>query len=162
MLHKTLILLGGNQPDTLCLIEQSTVLIKLNVGSIKKYSSNYESAPWGFGANHNFTNRVIEVETNQNPLAQLKALLEIEALLGRKRNENHGYESRGIDLDILLIDNLILETPELIVPHPRLHLRRFTLEPLCEHWSNTIHPILNKTMGELLMTCSDAGYVKKV
>jgi 2-amino-4-hydroxy-6-hydroxymethyldihydropteridine diphosphokinase len=161
MLHKTLILLGGNQPETPWLFEQSMAMIKLQIGPILKSSADYESAPWGFSANHNFRNRVIEVETDKKPVAQLQALLEIEALLGRKRKENRGYESRGIDLDILLIDDLILETPKLIVPHPRLHLRRFTLEPLCEHWSNTIHPLLNKTMGELLKTCTDVGSVKR-
>ena len=161
MNHKTLVLLGGNQFDTFSLFNQSMALMQEQVGSILKYSSIYESAPWGFSAEQNFLNQVIEIETQLAPLTQMKVLLEIEVLLGRKRKQPGIYKSRGIDLDILFIDDLILQTPELIVPHPRLHQRRFTLKPLCEHWSHLIHPILKRTLYELLMDCPDEGSVKR-
>ena len=161
-MYNTLILFGGNMPDTLNLFKRAEEQIILLVGTIKLKSAIYESAPWGFVAETNFYNMVIEVETELKPDEQLKQLLAIESFLGRERNNSGGYASRGIDLDILFIDDLIIDTKQLTVPHPRLHLRQFTLVPLCEKWGEKIHPSINKTINHLLANCDDKATVEKV
>lgn len=160
MIYRTLILLGGNHPETLQLFCKALEKIEIKLGKIVNRSSIYESEPWGFYAKNNFYNIIAEIETDIIPEKQLYQLLEIEKELGRKRECHEGYESRGIDLDILFVDDLIINTPFLIVPHPRLHLRRFTLEPLCEKWNEMIHPLLHKSIQVLLEECKDAGIVK--
>ena len=158
-MHNTLILFGGNMPDTLNLFKRAEEQIIFRVGSIKQKSAVYESAPWGFVAETNFFNMVVEVETKLKPDEQIRQLLAIESLLGRVRNNSCGYVSRGIDLDILFIDNLTINLDQLIVPHPRLHLRRFTLVPLCEKWGAMIHPVLNESLNQLLEDCGDKAVV---
>ena len=161
MAHRTLILLGGNLPETRMLFDKAMQLMPEFVGDIVKVSSVYESASWGFEAESSFLNQVVEVNTSLPPDAQLSALLDIEKILGRQRKSHGTYESRGIDLDILFIDDCIIETDNLTVPHPRLHLRRFTLEPLCECWAEMIHPVFKEPMLKLLNECLDKGLVKR-
>ena len=149
-MYNTLVLFGGNMPETLDLFKQAEEQITFSIGLIKLKSAVYESAPWGFSAKTNFLNMVVEVETELKPEEQIKQLLDIESILGRKRDNYEGYVSRGIDLDILFIDDLIIDIPQLVVPHPRLHLRQFTLIPLCEKWENKIHPSMKKPLHILL------------
>ncbi|MDR2927668.1 MAG: 2-amino-4-hydroxy-6-hydroxymethyldihydropteridine diphosphokinase [Cytophagaceae bacterium] len=160
-MYNTLILLGGNFPKTPQLFAKAKGLIASSFGSIIQYSSVYKSRAWGFVAKQDFLNQVIEVATPLKPEEQIKALLQIEKQLGRKRKTTDGYSSRSIDIDILFIDDLIIETAQLTVPHPRLHLRRFTLAPLCEHWSDKIHPKTEKSLNTLLSECTDKGTVAK-
>ena len=147
-------------PETQSLFQRAEEDIVKSIGSIKLKSAIYESAPWGFTAESDFLNMVIEVETVLTPKEQIKQLLNIESLLGRTRNNKNGYVSRGIDLDILFIDDLIINTKQLVVPHPRLHLRKFTLVPLCEKWGAKIHPSINKPLCQLLVDCPDDVIVK--
>ena len=155
----TLILFGGNFPQTIDLFRQAEEYIKSTIGEIINKSSVYISAPYGFEAETDFFNMVVEVRTNLDPDELISNLLNIETRLGRVRNNEKGYISRGIDLDILFIDDLIINTQPLVVPHPRLHLRRFTLVPLNEKWSEKVHPIFNKTISELLHFCKDESAV---
>jgi 2-amino-4-hydroxy-6-hydroxymethyldihydropteridine diphosphokinase len=159
MNYRTLILFGGNFKQTRKLFIKALALIEDQMGVVIKQSGLYVSAPWGFEAQTDFLNMVAEVETRLSPEQQLEVLLHIEKELGRKRKSHGGYESRGIDLDILFIDNLVIDQPQLTVPHPRLHLRRFTLVPLCEKWNYWIHPVLNQSMASLLASCPDQGSV---
>lgn len=161
-LHKTILLLGGNEPNTLELFCKIRQLIPEMIGAIVKESSNYGSKPWGFEADHDFLNRVIEIETTLSPTELLKKTMQIETMLGRKRLSNSGYFSRAIDVDILFYDDIIVEIPDLTIPHPRLHLRRFTLLPLVEKWPQLRHPSLQKSMIELLKDCSDQGDVWRI
>jgi len=131
-----------------------------HVGELSCESALYESEPWGFEASKNFLNKVIEISTNMDPLDLLRFLLSIEKELGRKRNSGVSYASRGIDIDILFLDDLVISSQELIVPHPRLHQRRFTLMPLSEQWPNLKHPTIGLTIKELLINCKDEGFVK--
>lgn len=128
-------------------------------GKIVQESSDYGSKPWGFEAEHNFINRVIEIETALSAYELLERVMQIESSLGRNRILQMGYESRSIDVDILFYDNFVIDKPELTIPHPRLHLRRFTLLPLVEKWAELQHPILKKSMIELLKDCPDQGEV---
>lgn len=159
MSYKTLILFGGNFAQTRELFVKALAMIGQQMGPVQKYSGLYVSAPWGFESKTDFLNMVAQVETTLAPEQQLEVLLYIEKELGRKRKSHGGYESRGIDLDILFIGNLVIDLPQLTVPHPRLHLRRFTLLPLCEKWSHWIHPVLNQSMACLLASCPDQGSV---
>lgn len=161
-LHKVLLLLGGNEPSTLELFLKVRQLIFERVGKIVQESADYGSKPWGFEADHDFINRVIEIETTLSPNELLEKLMLIENSLGRTRTLQKGYGSRAIDVDILFYDNVVIDYPTLTIPHPRLHLRRFTLLPLVEKWSELEHPFLKKSMLELLKDCPDQGEVWRI
>lgn len=155
------IVLGSNIGDKRDFIERASVLITKKIGHIKKYSSFYQTSPWGFDSTDEFLNRVICVSSDIEPSIIMKLLLDIENILGRIRNVKNEYLSRTIDLDILLIDDLILESDLLIVPHPRMKDRKFVLVPLSEIAPDIVHPIEKKKIHELLDNCSDNESVIK-
>ena len=128
---------------------------------ILKESSLYETEPWGFEHPESFYNQVIKIETDISPNDLLTLLLQIETELGRVR-ESGEYKARIIDMDILLYDNLVLHSDKLTIPHPKMHVRRFVLEPLCEIEPLLVHPYFNKTMIDLLNECIDKKKVTKI
>ena len=130
------------------------------VGKIVRTSSHYRTAAWGKTDQPEFFNQVIEVETFSSPEEVLAQVLAIEALLGRERKEKWG--ERLIDIDILYYGHRIIQSAELIIPHPQLQNRRFTLVPLCEIAPEFIHPLLHQTNSELLEQCPDQLAVDKV
>ena len=155
------ILLGSNMGNREELLNEAIEHIELRCGRVVLKSSLYESEPWGFDADVYFLNQAIAIESVLSPHDLLKELLTIEAELGRKRKENHiGYESRPIDLDIIYYDDIINNDEDLILPHPRLHLRRFVLMPICEIAPDFIHPILQETNSGLLERCEDHSEVR--
>ena len=156
------ILLGSNLGNRQLLVNQACEKIGERCGEIVAKSRLYESEPWGFKAKHWFLNQVVEIKTSLSPDDLMDTLLAIEKELGRDRITPHeGYVSRPIDLDILYWGkDLIVEKQHVIVPHPRLHQRRFTLLPLCDVAPDYIHPILKKTNRQLLDECQDTGIVK--
>lgn len=154
------ILQGSNEGDRLNYLDTSVQKIEENIGKISKYSSIYESEPWGFETNLWFLNRVVVVETSLVPEVVLSKLLNIETELGRNRFSDGVYHSRTLDLDILFVGKEIISTTNLIVPHPQLQNRKFTLLPLAEISPQFIHPSLNKTMIELLAQCTDKSKVQ--
>ena len=155
------VLLGSNLGDREHLVNQACKMIGERCGKIVAESSLYESEPWGFQSEHWFLNQVVEVQTQLSPDEMMRQLLEIEKELGRDRSTPHeGYVSRPMDLDILYWgDGLIVEGQHVIVPHPRLHQRRFTLLPLCDIAPDYVHPIMKKTNLQLLDECQDTGIV---
>ena len=155
------ILLGSNMGNREELLSEAIELIELRCGKVVLKSSLYESEPWGFDAEIYFLNQSIAIESILSPHDLLNELLAIEAELGRKRKENHvGYESRPIDLDIIYYDDIINNDEDLILPHPRLHLRRFVLTPLCEIAPDFIHPVFKESNKVLLERCEDSLGVK--
>ena len=159
-MEKSYVLLGSNMGDRTSILEEARNMIEARCGKIIKMSSLYESEPWGFDAEQNFINQAICVETELSAHELLRELLSIEIELGRDRSRHYEtYVSRPIDLDVIYYGEMINDDRELILPHPRLHLRRFVLEPLCEISSDFIHPVFNVTNKELLDRCEDEGIV---
>jgi len=152
------ILIGGNIGNTQQYINDAEKLLIDQIGPIHKSSSLFESEPWGFDSEQWFLNKVIQVVDCELLATQvLEVCQSIEKKLGRTQKKTSGYESRPIDIDILFFNDEIINLPQLIVPHPKLHLRRFTLLPLQEVMNDYIHPVLCKSINELVKECDDMG-----
>ncbi len=154
-MHKSFLLLGSNQGNSRQILQQAIEDIHERAGEVVRVSSVYRTESWGFASPDAFLNRVVEIKTTLLPEELLTVLLAIESGLGRIRNGSKGYISRTIDIDILFFDDMILQLSHLTLPHPRMHLRRFTLVPLNEIAPELTHPVLRKKMSELLESCSD-------
>ncbi len=153
-MKKVYLLLGGNLSDRSLLIERAGEFIERRIGRVLEQSSVYETEPWGFDAGELFLNKVLLVETSMQPSELLETILEIEKDLGRKRVLN-GYESRLIDIDILFYEDQVITNPNLVIPHPRIQERMFTLKPLQEINGAFIHPVLKKSIRQLVTECPD-------
>ncbi|MFY7671264.1 2-amino-4-hydroxy-6-hydroxymethyldihydropteridine diphosphokinase [Tenacibaculum sp. MEBiC06402] len=157
----TYLSLGTNQGDKFKNLQDAVNLIAEEIGSVLKVASIYETASWGFDS-ANFYNTCVKVSTYLPPEELITRLLEIEKELGRIRKENTTYSDRLIDLDILLFDDEIIFSKNLIVPHPRMLERKFALAPLAEIANTLIHPIEKKQIGVCLKNCSDNSEISKV
>jgi len=156
MENQVYLLLGGNQGDVRSVFLQTLGLIRASVGTIKTLSPVYRSEPWGFETGESFLNQVVIVNTALDPEDLLKEILDIEKKMGRVRNDENGkYSSRPIDIDILFYNDIIINSHDLIVPHPRLHLRNFTLVPLNDISPDFYHPVFKRTISDLVKTCDD-------
>ena len=128
----------------------AAALLAERVGDVLALSGFYETEPWGFQSANTFLNAALQLETGLPPLELLKATQEIELEMGRTQKSNGAYHDRIIDIDILLYDDLILQTPELTLPHPLMHERQFVMEPLAEIAPNVIHPVFKKPVVSLM------------
>jgi 2-amino-4-hydroxy-6-hydroxymethyldihydropteridine diphosphokinase len=163
MMEQAYVLFGSNMGDKDAIFAQACLLINNRCGCVVRVSAAYESEPWGFKAEEWFLNRVIVVETELAPDELLRQLLDIERELGRIRHpEVKGYTSRTADLDLLYYGSRIIHTDTLTVPHPRLHLRKFALVPLCEVAPTLVHPVFEMSQEELLQHCPDDSVVRKL
>jgi len=148
--------MGSNQGDRLGNLGSALELLKIRAGTIEMLSGVYETAPWGFDAENPFLNLAISLATSLSPSELLDCCLNIEKKLGRKPHKKAGtYDSRPIDIDLLLYEQLVVSTPNLQLPHPLMHLRKFVLIPLNEIAPDLRHPLLNDTIDSLLSKCPD-------
>ena len=159
-MRKIFLLTGSNIGNSQTHLEYAIKKISSAVGLIAQHSSVYKTEPWGNTNQQDFLNQVLEVETELQPFEVLKTILTIETEMGR--NRIHKWEPRIIDIDLLFYADDIINSHELVVPHPLLHQRRFTLLPLAEIAANVVHPIFNKTVSELLINCTDTSLVEKM
>ncbi len=142
--------LGSNLGDKQHNIEKAYLEIEKRIGKIISFSAFYLSKPVGFESDHDFVNSVCEVATNINVYSVFASIQSIEYEMGRGSKTNSGaYTDRIIDIDLLLAGNTVINTSDLTIPHPRMHLRDFVIFPLCEIAPDRIHPVLEKTIKEL-------------
>jgi 2-amino-4-hydroxy-6-hydroxymethyldihydropteridine diphosphokinase len=159
MHSSAVILLGTNLGDKLSMLESAKKSIQNKIGDITKSSSIYETAAWGNTNQPSFLNCIVQVFTDFSPQILLEKLLNIEAEMGRIRLEK--WAPRTIDLDILYYNNEVISNENLIIPHPQIQNRRFTLLPLFEILPDFIHPVLGISNLDLLSICEDSSEVVK-
>ena len=145
--HIVYLALGSNMGNRLANLKAAVLNLTPQM-TVKKKSSVFETPPWGFTEQDAFLNQVVKVTTYLEPEPLLRHLKRMETVLGRVPNFQNG--PRLIDIDILFFDNMIIETPPLVVPHPRLHERAFVLVPLAEIEPDFIHPILQRPINKIL------------
>lgn len=159
--NRVVLCIGGNLGERLENIEETRDFITFNIGDITMASSVYESPAWGMEKAPDFLNQVLMVETNLSAPLLLAEIRELEEFYGRERKEGV-YKSREMDVDVLFFNEEIIEESTLTVPHPRLHERKFVLTPLAEILPDFIHPVLKKSISELLKACEDTAEVKRI
>jgi 2-amino-4-hydroxy-6-hydroxymethyldihydropteridine diphosphokinase len=159
-MHNVYLLTGSNVGDSLALLNTAIKHINTQVGKVIQQSSIYKTAPWGNVNQQHFYNQVLLVQTTLSAHQVLQTILQIELDMGRVRELK--WAPRTIDIDILFYDNLVMDEDDLTVPHPLLHLRKFTLQPMAELAANLVHPKLHATISQLLVSCPDTGLVEKL
>lgn len=158
---KVYLLLGSNLGDRMQLINAATGKIREQIGDIFSRSSMYETAAWGKEDQPSFLNVALGISTSLSPLEVLEKALDIEEELGRVRHGKWG--SRLIDIDVILYGDLIVSIPDVLqIPHPQMQHRRFVIEPLAEIAPDYLHPVLKKTISELLQSLPDDLTVSKI
>lgn len=159
--NKVILLLGSNLGMRSANLEFAIAELKKSGIKIKGKSKHYESEAWGFEG-ESFINQVIITSTSLAPLQVLDLAQKIEKKAGRKHSKSANYESRILDIDILFFNEQIIDEDRLKVPHPKIHERRFTLEPLYEILPEYKHPVLLKTIAELKKNCPDKSPVTAI
>lgn len=154
------LLLGSNLGDRKLFLQQAIEHIEAEVAPILQVSAVYQTQSWGKTDAPDYLNQVLLLQTEMPAQMVLQKILGIELLLGRRREVKWG--SRTIDIDILFYGDTIIDEPDLKVPHPELHKRRFTLEPLAQIAPDFIHPLMKKNILQLKSELKDELIVKKV
>jgi 2-amino-4-hydroxy-6-hydroxymethyldihydropteridine diphosphokinase len=158
-MNNVYLLIGGNMGNRLQNLHQAVQWLQQACGPVQQVSSVYETAAWGKTDQPAFLNQAVQLHTTLSPQQLIKSILGIEEKMGRRRMEKNG--PRIIDIDIIFYNQEVIDEPELTIPHPQLQNRRFALAPLQEIAANVIHPVLKKTVTELLEACTDTLPVQK-
>ena len=159
-MSKVYLSIGSNKGNRSVLINKAIDEIEKKVGIIISRSSIYQSKSWGFDSN-DFYNLCLLIDTDIMPKSLLINLKKIEKSMGREDIDG-SYSDRFIDIDILFYDNIITDSEDLKIPHPKIEIRKFVLVPMLEIADNYVHPILNKTIKELDNDCSDKDTPLKI
>ena len=158
-MNNAYLLIGGNIGDRLSYLQKACTEITHRIGAILKSSAIYETAPWGNQDQSKFLNQVLLVETHLESFALLQTILSIEEGMGRKRTSEN--QPRTIDIDILYFNDVIENSDDLTIPHPRIFSRKFVLIPMFEIASDHIDPFHQKSIDQLLKECEDNLEVNK-
>lgn len=153
--------LGSNLGDRYSNLLDCVSLIESNVGEIKSLSSIYKNSAQGFIGDY-FYNCCVKVLTSYKPLELIEIILSIEKKMGRKTRNTKKYESRKIDIDIILYDDLIIEEKNLTIPHPRYTQRSFVLVPLLEIDDKLIDPMSKTNIKEILAKINSKEIIDKI
>lgn len=152
--HQVILSLGSNQGDRLQNIEDGLQLIHKKVGTVISVSKLYETPSWGFDSDA-FYNCALLIHTYAAAVEVLEKVLEIERQLGRVRGDGQGYQSRIIDIDLISFDSEIIDSSTLQIPHPLLQDRKFVLLPIQDLNIDWVHPVLGKSISELIEITPD-------
>jgi 2-amino-4-hydroxy-6-hydroxymethyldihydropteridine diphosphokinase len=152
--HTVYLALGSNLGDRVQNLKAAVSALSPQM-VVKAKSNIYETLPWGYDDQPRFLNMALKAETYLKPEPLLKHLKRLEIALGRKASFQNG--PRLIDIDILLYDDLVLDTPALTIPHPHMHERGFVLLPLTDIAPDLIHPVTKKSVQEMLATSNLGG-----
>jgi 2-amino-4-hydroxy-6-hydroxymethyldihydropteridine diphosphokinase len=159
-MYQVYLLLGSNQGDREAQLRASIHALKQHAGNVTLQSHVYETEAWGLEGLPPHYNQALLLQTELAPSALLLVIQDIESMMGRVREERWGI--RPIDIDIIYVNDLVLDLPDLKVPHPLLQERRFVLDPLAEIAPDFTHPVLYKTNKTLLTDCKDPLRVVKI
>jgi 2-amino-4-hydroxy-6-hydroxymethyldihydropteridine diphosphokinase len=159
-MNRAYLVIGGNLGEREQHLATARGLIAAQCGQLVATSALYETAPWGNNDQPAFLNQALELATTLNARQLIRRLLKVEKLMGRIREEKYG--PRLIDIDIILFNDEKHNYHFLKLPHPEMQNRRFVLEPLAEIAAAIVHPVLKKTIAELLEECPDTLPVKKI
>ncbi len=159
-MNKIYLLLGSNMGNSKKQLSSAISHIEKKIGPVKRRSGIYQTAAWGKTDQPDFLNQVIIADSTLTAGNIMQTILSIEKKMGRIRAEKNA--PRIIDIDILFYNKNIISEKDLVVPHPAIQLRRFVLIPLNELSPNLQHPVLKKTIHQLLVSCPDKLDVKKI
>ena len=160
MTHFASITLGSNIGDKVFNIKKAIDYVSQSV-EVKRISNYYETEPWGYESKNSFVNAGIIIETIFSPEDLLAFLKQIEKKMGRQKTTG-GYQDRIIDLDILTFDHVTLSTTNLVIPHPKIAERKFSIVILKDLFFDEVIPSLNKSALELLQQCEDKLKVQMI
>lgn len=159
-MHKTILHIGSNIGDLAVNLKEGVMLIEKYIGNIIAESKLYTTQAWGLQDQNDFLNKALIIETELSAHDLLTKCQEIESEIGRVKKVKWG--PRIIDIDIIFFDDLILETEDLVIPHPRMHERNFVLFPLAEIIPDWKHPILSSSVEQLKKHSSDTLLTNEV
>jgi 2-amino-4-hydroxy-6-hydroxymethyldihydropteridine diphosphokinase len=159
-MNKAYLLIGGNMGDRLRNLAWAAELLQVNTGEVIQSSGVYETAAWGKTDQPAFLNQALLLQTDLSAEQLLQKIMYTENAMGRTRSQKYG--PRTIDIDILFYNREIIQLPQLIIPHPEIQNRRFALEPMNEIAPDFIHPVLNKSISQLLAECPDKLDVRRL
>jgi 2-amino-4-hydroxy-6-hydroxymethyldihydropteridine diphosphokinase len=159
--NQAILSIGSNQGDRLENVQACIQLIQLEIGTVFSVSKLYETPSWGFDSD-SFYNCAIAIQTSKSAQKLLSSCLKIEKKLGRIRSLHEGYQSRIIDIDIISFENVIIDSANLVVPHPQMQDRLFVLLPMKDLQLEFVHPIMNKSTQDLIDSCKDKSNCKVV
>ena len=151
--HIAYLLIGSNVGNCIDNLQLAIKQIEANCGVVYKKSALYKTATWGGVPQQEFINQALVLKTDMSAKKLMKQLLHIERLMGRERTTKMG--PRTIDLDIILMDETVVFSEFLTLPHPLLQERKFVLLPMATIAPTAFHPVLNKTIEQLLKECTD-------